>query len=96
MLRKTFIVLATTIALSSGFAGAAMAQTGGFSGDLGYIGGPAGGQINGVSGDFGRPSPARVGDAYGVRNRYRGHPGFDNGPPSCLINDPDNLRVCAY
>jgi hypothetical protein len=93
MLRKTFIALATTIALSSGFAAHAVAQNGGFSG---YIGGSAGGQNGGFAGDFRHPSHARVGDADRFPNRYRGHPGFDDGPPSCLLNDPDNLGSCGY
>jgi hypothetical protein len=96
MLRKTFIVLATTMALCAGFAAGAMAQTGGFSGDLGYVGGSAGGQIGGNAGDFRHRSPARFGDTYGFHDSNLGHAGFDNGPPSCLINDPDNLRSCTY
>jgi hypothetical protein len=90
MLRKIFLALAATLVLSLGFAVDAMAQTGGYGGDLSYGGGSAGGQIGG----FGYAGRARVGDIYILR--YHGHPGFDNGPPSCLINDPDNLRACAY
>jgi hypothetical protein len=93
MLPKTFVV-ATTIALSSGFAADAVAQNGGVSGNLGYVG--ADSQV----GEFGPPGAVRVSGGYLYYNphynHYRGHAGFDNGPQSCLINDADNRRACSY